>query len=253
MNFQKIRYLIVEDIFETAKELQEEIAKRNDAEFIDLANNVSTAFKLFNKKQYNILFLDINLKCSNGYDLLKKIKAYYPKLPYTIIITGEESGKDNFAKQFSDYVPYIIAYWHKPIFANIEDKLEDLILKLKNHPSQIPLTFLPIGKDERCKIDNIIYLEADKQYTKIYLHNASSTKIVSKNLKQYELLLPRIPHSSSEGFIRIHKSFIVNKAFVRKMPRNGKTGKCYFINTDDQVYIPISELLYTNVKKELGF
>lgn len=253
MNFQKIRYLIVEDVLATAKELHEEIKKRNDAEFIDLADNVPTAFKLFNKKHHNILFLDINLKGSNGYDLLKKIKSYYPKLPYTIIITGEESGKDNFTKQFSNYSPYIIDYWHKPIFANIEDKLEDLILKLKTHPSQTPPTFLSIGKNERCKIDDIIYLEADKQYTKIYLHNTTFSKIVSKNLKQYELLLPRTPHSSSEGFIRIHKSFIVNKAFVRKIPRDGKTGKCYFINTDDQIFVPISESLYTNVKKELEF
>ena len=253
MNFNKIRYLIVEDVLDTAQKLKEHISQRQDFESIDIEDNVATAFKLFNRKKHDIIFLDINLKESNGYDLLQKIKAHYPKLPYVIIMTGEESGKDNFTQQFQDYAPYIVAYWHKPIFANIEDKLEELLLKLKTHPTQTTRTFISIGKNERCKIESIVYLEAAQQYTNLYLSNSKAPKVASKNLKHYEELLPRHSHDCSEGFIRIHKSFIANKAFVRKIERTGKTGKCYLLNQDNNNTLPISEALFTRVKKELEF
>ena len=56
---------------------------------------------------------------------------------------------------------------------------------------------------------NIIYLEANSNYTFFYLSNNEKIT-VSKTLKDFEELLP------ASIFIRIHHSYIINKNMVIK-------------------------------------
>jgi two-component system LytT family response regulator len=58
-------------------------------------------------------------------------------------------------------------------------------------------------------VADIIYLEAESNYTFMYLQ-AASRVTVSRTLKDFEELLP------APTFIRIHHSFIINKNHIRK-------------------------------------
>jgi two-component system, LytTR family, response regulator len=69
---------------------------------------------------------------------------------------------------------------------------------------------------------NIIYLEANSNYTCFHLINNSKIT-VAKTLKDFEELLP------GSVFIRIHNSFIVNKNQVEKYI-NGKGGQVVMKN-----------------------
>jgi DNA-binding LytR/AlgR family response regulator len=57
----------------------------------------------------------------------------------------------------------------------------------------------------------ITHLEADVNYTVVY-RECGSKEIVSYTLKRFEELL-----SDNTSFVRIHKGFIVNKAFIREI------------------------------------
>lgn len=62
-------------------------------------------------------------------------------------------------------------------------------------------------------IADIIFLEADGQYTHFYLKGGGK-KISSLNLMEYEELL------SEQGFFRAHRSFLINLKEVRKYNRS---------------------------------
>ncbi|MDF1546373.1 MAG: LytTR family DNA-binding domain-containing protein [Bacteroidales bacterium] len=87
-----------------------------------------------------------------------------------------------------------------------------------------------------CK--DIIYCKADDRYTRIYLHNSES-HLIAKVLKDYEELLP------SEFFLRIHKSYLVNLAFVKEYISNNGRKLVLHDNTE----LPVSHRkcrLFTN-------
>lgn len=57
----------------------------------------------------------------------------------------------------------------------------------------------------------ITHLEADVNYTVVY-RECGSKEVVSYTLKRFEEML-----SDNTSFVRIHKGFIVNKAFIREI------------------------------------
>ena len=88
----------------------------------------------------------------------------------------------------------------------LETLLHNLMNKEKEeHRIAIPtidgLQFIETG--------NIIYLEADSNYTVIYLKGDKKIT-VAKTLKEFEELLP------VSIFIRIHHSYIINKKFIQR-------------------------------------
>lgn len=69
----------------------------------------------------------------------------------------------------------------------------------------------------RFDVANLAYLEGYGNYTT--LHLANGQKMLScRNLKQFEEVLLSYPN-----FVRIHKSFVVNRAFVRGFQTEGNT------------------------------
>lgn len=66
------------------------------------------------------------------------------------------------------------------------------------------------------KNKEIAYLEADINYTIFHLHDGK--KLVSSfTLKRYQ------EDSRMAGFLRVHKSYLLNPAFVKSVEKEGKT------------------------------
>lgn len=86
--------------------------------------------------------------------------------------------------------------------------------------------------------EDIIRLEAKSNYTKIFLHNKPSI-ITSKVLKEYEPLLKPF------GFIRTHRSHLINKNYVIKVSNKNK------IVMDDAFVAAIARNKRAGVLKEL--
>lgn len=61
--------------------------------------------------------------------------------------------------------------------------------------------------------DSIIYIEGMKDYVKIYMENVPQPVLTLMNMKTLEDLLP------SGSFIRVHRSFIVQKSKIRVIDR----------------------------------
>jgi DNA-binding LytR/AlgR family response regulator len=82
--------------------------------------------------------------------------------------------------------------------------------------------FLSDGrKSEFIRIRTVIFVEAAKDYTKLFTSD-SKTFLVRKPIKQWDEKLPK------SHFIRIHRSFIINMDYILKVERwNNYTHKVY--------------------------
>jgi two-component system, LytTR family, response regulator len=75
--------------------------------------------------------------------------------------------------------------------------------------AQVPQTLLINARqNRRVSLDQILYLEGDINYTSFHFQFRKRT-LIAHSLKYFEAdLLPR-------GFLRIHRSYIVNSRFVK--------------------------------------
>jgi DNA-binding LytR/AlgR family response regulator len=88
-------------------------------------------------------------------------------------------------------------------------KEAELVLKLKDQVTNNKLRLPSSTGIQFLNIPDIIYCEADSNYTTFFLRDDSKI-IASQTLKEFERLL------SSNGFFRIHNSYLINIDAVKK-------------------------------------
>ncbi|MBB2148257.1 LytR/AlgR family response regulator transcription factor [Pedobacter gandavensis] len=209
-----------------------------NVEIIAEAGSAVEAIKLIRELNPDLLFLDIEMGEVSGFDLLK-------------LLNGQQKFEVIFVTAFDKYgiqavKACAIDYLLKPIN----------ILELSNAVEKATLQINPIKENERLKelvanidrgeneqkiaiplsdkieflaINKIIRLEAEGNYTHIYLDNKKQY-LVCKTLKEYQELL------ENYNFIRTHQSHLIN---FRKISAYVKTDGGY-IAMDDGSQAPIS-------------
>ncbi len=200
-------------------------------DIVSEAENGEEGIKAIETYKPDIVFLDVEMPRMNGFNMLQQLQHRNFELIFT-------TAYDHYAIQairFSalDYLvkPIEIATLKEAVaraqerkqtnFPNqrIETLLYNLLDEKNTHtriaiPSMEGLQFVAIAE--------IIYLEAESNYTFIHVQPASRLT-VSKTLKDFEELLP------ASIFIRIHHSFLINKNHVRKYLR-GEGGQVLMSN-----------------------
>lgn len=189
-------------------------------DIVGCASDVISGIQLIRQAQPHILILDINLGKETGFDILDKFSNPNFRV---IFVTAH----NQFALKAFDY--NAIDYLLKPIDPNafvatldrtIESIQKDLFFEQQFQIGNLLQTYqnksfdkLTLSTSEGLiflDLDDILYLQADANYTKFYLINGESA-IVSKPLKDYEKTLPK------HIFYRIHQSFIVHLIYVKKV------------------------------------
>lgn len=107
---------------------------------------------------------------------------------------------------------------------NEEKLLDQIILNIKCFKSS------NLGKlNQQIKTEDILYLKALSNYTEIFLSNGKKI-LLAKTLKQLTLQLP------DAIFLRVHKSYIVNKLFMKQFITIPQT----FVVLENDTVIPVS-------------
>lgn len=214
-----IRAIIIDDEVK-GRNLLSELIKNKFPEVLvcGLAKNADEGIEQIRKQHPDVVFLDINMPGKTGFDMLQ---ALQPVSFETIFITAY----DKYAIRAFRY--HAFDYLLKPIDADelstcmerlkekqlqkdISMRLELLVTQLQQ-PQKIPdrITINSLDGITVIPIAEIVYLEAAGTYTLFYLVN--NNKVVSSlNLKEYEELL------AEHYFFRVHHSFLINMAEVKK-------------------------------------
>jgi len=191
--------LIVEDELPAQKLLQKYISEVSYLELKDTCTNAIEAMKVLQSNSIDILFLDIYLPKINGVDFLKTLKTP----PQTIFTTAySEYAVEGFELDAVDYLlkPFSFERFLKAIDKAIQN-LEN-VPKIEKTDKASSVFFKADKKIYRVNLDDLLYIEALKDYVKLITVNEKH--IVMQTMKRWEQILP------DNLFKRAHKSFIVN-------------------------------------------
>lgn len=208
-----------------------------EIEIVGQAENISEAYDLILSTKPNIVFLDIEMPNGTGFDLLGK----FPDPPFEVIFVTSYGHYAIKAIKFS-----ALDYLLKPVMvSDLLEMLDRVKAKFQNRNQleQYKVLFENLNnqtakkmivntksKIESIFLNEIIYFEADRNYTTI--HIVGRTIYVAKNLKEYEDILC----SPESPFVRVHKAYIVNFDFVRSIGR----GEDYTIKLKNDIHLEIS-------------
>lgn len=211
----------------------------------DEADSLLSGILAIKKKRPDILFLDINLKTDNGFEVLQ----HFQDNPLNVVfVTGH-----------NDYVlkalrASAVDYLLKPVKASelmlavqkVEQKLsqetqqqnlDSLMSNLTNKDNTIQkITISTSDSLHIIDVDDIIYCESDKGYTTF--HTTDQQKIIaSKIIREYENLLPK------KNFMRVHQSFLINLNHVKRYDKKDKNALVTILDHK----IPVSHRLKSKV------
>jgi two-component system, NarL family, invasion response regulator UvrY len=85
MTGKKIRILIADDHPIVRAGFKQVLSETPDLVVEDEAGNGQEALACIKKKQYDVVLLDISMPGKNGLEILRELKADYPKLPVLIL------------------------------------------------------------------------------------------------------------------------------------------------------------------------
>lgn len=199
---------------------------------VGVFSNAEDALTVLDKEDIQILFLDIDMPELNGIELRKKAVH----VPVCIFITAHpEHAVESFELDTLDFIV-------KPLkldrFSQTLVRIQDY-LELK-HKAQLfeasiggDTIYIKEGHEQtKVKLHDILYLEALKDYTKIVTPQKRHCVLSS--------LGTLLKEDNFNSFIRIHRSYAVQKQYIKKILTNE-----VLLNND--VLIPVGRSYKSNL------
>lgn len=179
-------------------------------EIVGSAHSAVEAMNFLNVQSVDLLFLDINMPRIQGLDFLKTLT----NPPLVIVTTAyQEFALESYEQRVIDYLlkPFPLERFLKAVNrANDQKKLIDAQTKPTDEPRQpvVPVNSQPETlfvkgdkKVHQVRVSDILYLESYGSYVKMHLKE--ELIITLERLSNYESRL------ADQGFIRIHKSYLI--------------------------------------------
>lgn len=190
-----ITCLIIEDEPLAADILQDYVRQVPFLHLEGICSDALFALEALQQKPIDLLFLDIHLPGLKGLDFLKTL----PHPPAVIITTAyHEYAVQGYEHNITDYLLKPIEFTR---FLSAVNKVKEL----PRRPAT--LTIQADKKKVVIPIDDIIYVESQKEYIVINTHDASYTTRYALTKLESELDPAR--------FLRIHRSFIIALSKVK--------------------------------------
>ncbi|MEO1413021.1 MAG: LytTR family DNA-binding domain-containing protein [Bacteroidota bacterium] len=226
-----IRSLIIDDENKSREVLKWMLQEYcPEVEILGLAESAEVAFEQIQRLHPNLLFLDVEMPYGTGFDLLKRL----PQIDFEVIFV---TGFDHYALKAIKY--HALDYLLKPVDIDelIEavkkvqwqidkrmdtERLEKLLSNLQNQDAgqrQIAITqqdgreFIPVANITRC--------QADGACTWFYLVDGRRL-LSSKNLGEYEKILPSPQGNYQNCFFRSHYGHLINLSQIKRLNRREK-------------------------------
>ncbi len=218
---EKITAIIVDDE-KGAREIMERLlADFSDIEVVSNNNSVDSALVAIFKYHPDIVFLDIDMPVKNGFDLVRELKDFKHQPSIIFVTAYNKYAIEAIRHSAFDYLvkPVDISELQLSISRfkalrgkqDLSNNIEHLLSCLEKKKIKFNTYdgFIFLDPDE------IIYCEANGNYTNIYLDNDDREKMVTMNLGSIIQVLPN-------KFIRINRSVTINKAYLKEVNRKAK-------------------------------
>lgn len=212
---QHLKALIVDDDHHSRLSLASMLAAHfPEVNVVGAVGNCADARQVINTNAPDLVFLDISMPGENGFDLL----ASYPERKFHVVfVTGHEEFVLRALR--ASAVDYLLKPLLLDEFCAAVAKVQSLVNSVETEADPT-FSFSDLSRTLKAQridritihhqqgaivlgLGEILYLEADGNYTMIF--TANGRKILSsRTLLDYEKIL------GPEGFFRIHRAYLVN-------------------------------------------
>ncbi|PQA90932.1 DNA-binding response regulator [Chryseobacterium shigense] len=192
-----IHCIIVDDEPLAAALLEKHISRIDHLKLAGKAENAMDAYQLLQTRPVDLMFLDIQMPHLTGIEFLKSLN----QKPPTIFTTAyRDFAIEGFELEAVDYLL-------KPITFERFFKSVERVLRNRKDTTEDFIIFKTEGMNRKVLMEEIVYFESQGNDIKMIL--VSGESIVSKRtLTDMDSVL------SGKGFVRIHRSFMINSSFV---------------------------------------
>ncbi|HEY8895521.1 MAG TPA: LytTR family DNA-binding domain-containing protein [Niastella sp.] len=210
----KIRTLIVDDEPLSQEVIETYIKDLPVIELVKTCNNAMEALDALKQYDIQLIFLDINMPMLSGISMVKALTS-----PPCIVFTSAyaEYAVDGFELDAIDYLvkPFSFERFVKAV-NKVRDKLETQTAAALSKKAPAAPDFIVIKADKKLykvNFEDISYFNSVGDYVKVVTRQGKVI-ITNETLRNIEMNLP------GEGFLRIHKSYIVSIGAIRYIEGN---------------------------------
>ena len=245
-----MRVLIVDDEPLARSALEQALCGRNDIETLDSAIDAIQALDMMQKEKYDVVLLDIRMPELSGIELADRLNKRNQPIPSIIFVTAhDQHAVAAFANHAVDYVlkPFSSDRIHEALnvaFQRTENERAARLLKILPHLETLlarqssKVAIKAKGRILFIDPTEVAVIRAEGNYVLFEKRSGSyllrePLSIVAEKLK---------PH----GFIRIHRSVLVNASFVEEI-RPLTTGE-YLLRIKDGQELTVSRMYKNNLR-----
>lgn len=227
---QKIKTVIIEDEMAAQKALQTYLQKYcPQVEVVGTAFNGTDGIDLIKNTQPQLVFLDVEMPFANAFDVLDACKDHHFQTIFVTAFTQYAIQALNISAAYYLLKPLnieeLIVAVNK-VTENIQKETyfnhNQMVMHNLHHSTEQQQLVLPTLEGfDVVVVKDVMRLKGNGNFTNVYTTNGKEF-MVCRFLKHFEELLPA-------QFIRVHKSHIVNKQFIKSYHK-GSGGFVTLIN-----------------------
>lgn len=217
-----IRAIIIDDEYLARQRVLKLLEPHEEIKAIGEAKNGQLAVETIELNEPDLVFLDIQMPDFDGFEVVKRIDV--KKAPYIVFTTAYDAyaieafkihALDYLLKpidedRFNDSMEKVIAHFNVQKSSDFNLKLMKMV-KAFEQPQSDHLTTITLtdrGREEIVDLDDVMYLEANGNYVNLVTKDKTHLHRTTMNAVSDQL--------NPEDFMRIHRSYIVNKRFIKK-------------------------------------
>jgi len=220
----KIGVLIVESEVVAQQRLLRAIKSSPLVSFVEVAMDTDEAILKVIDLNPDIVFLEYPVKGMTGKGFIRFIQSRLPETTFVFISKTIEFAVEAIQYEIFNYlikpvkkteITQILSKVHKKKEMNLLYRINEIV---HNKPEEIRLRFSTAKGFIIIDPNDIVYCKADGHFTEIHLANANKRResVFILLMKIEEVLVPY-------NFIRISRSVLVNRNYIRKVFRGTNT------------------------------
>lgn len=233
-----IKTIIVDDEYEAREGIKLLLQDDVEIEIVALCKNGVEAIDTLEQHAIDLVFLDIQMPIVNGFEVLNSVDK--GRIPHVIFITAyDQFALKAFEVHAIDYIlkPFTDARFYEGLarakelinqkkHIDRQQKVQQIANQMTSKSIQDQL-IVDTGVTEKRMVvkengkisfvgfSEIVWIEAYDYYVKI--HTENGMKMIRESMKKLHSRLPE------DSFIRIHKSYIINKNYLSQIQRHANS------------------------------
>lgn len=216
-----IKAVIVDDEFLARQRIIKLLEEHDNVDVVGEAKNANQAIKVIHERAPDLVFLDVQMPGASGFSVLEQLQL--KKAPIVIFTTAfDQYALDAFKVHAIDYLlkPFEQERFSEAVglateqlkmrrSAGLNEQMMNL-LKSEQQADEEYWSTIKLkdkGREIYVKVDDLVYLETAGNY--VILQTLEKQHLYRSTMNDMEAIL------DPEEFLRIHRSFLVNKRFVK--------------------------------------